>query len=356
MAVISHAVAASHSVIPLLRFVLRGLAALRGRTLSGMNPATLWDNERPTSLVELPTLARHIDIGRVFAKLENERPLGNFKALGGRVAVSRALAKHPSLPRLICASDGNHGLSVAAAAAKAGATATIYLPTSASPIRADRIESAGGEIHWINGTYDDAVSAAAAAAERGEGLLIPDTSPDPNDPVVEDVMAGYGILTQELRNQLPVHPTHLFVQAGVGGLAAAMARGLRDFMSGPRRLVIVEPGSAACVCAALTAGHPVLIAGPLQTCAEMLSCGLASASAIQILQQHDAHSILINEHQLQTTPALLSNAGGPPTTPSGAAGLAGLLHAATDPTHRANLHLTPTSTVLFIITEGPTSP
>lgn len=317
-----------------------------------MNPATLWDNDRPTSLVELPTLARQMDIGRVFAKLENERPLGNFKALGGRVAVCRALAKSASLPRLICASDGNHGLSVAAAAAKAGTKATIYLPTSASPIRADRIESVGGEIHWVDGTYDDAVSAAAAAAERGEGLLIPDTSPDPNDPVVEDVMAGYGILAEEFRNQLPVHPTHLFVQAGVGGLAAAMAHGLRDFMSDPRHLVIVEPESTACVAAALTAGHPILIPGSLETSAEMLSCGLASASAIRILKQHDAHSILVNEDQLQATPTLLHKAGGPSTTPSGAAGLAGLLHAATDRTHRSNHHLTPTSTALVIITEG----
>lgn len=321
-----------------------------------MNPATLWDNDRPTSLVELPALARQMGIGRVFAKLENERPLGNFKALGGRVAVARALAKRPSLPKLICASDGNHGLSVAAAAAKAGAKATIYLPTSASPIRADRIESVGGVIHWVNGTYDDAVSAAAAAAAHGEGLLIPDTSPDPNDPVVEDVMAGYGLITQELRTQLPAHPTHLFVQAGVGGLAAAMAHGLRDFLSDPRCFVIVEPESAACVSAALTAGHPVLIPGALYTSAEMLSCGLASASAIKILKQLDARSILVNEDQLQTTPTLLHNAGGPRTTPSGAAGLAGLLHAATDPTHRSNHHLTPTSTALVIITEGPTSP
>jgi len=320
-----------------------------------MNPATLWDNERPTSLVELPALARQMDIGRVFAKLENERPLGNFKALGGRVAVSRALAKHPSLPRLICASDGNHGLSVAAAAANAGAKATIYLPASANPIRAQRIESVGGEVRWINGTYDDAVTAAAAAAEQGEGLLIPDTSPDPNDPVVEDVMAGYGILADELRIQLPVPPTHLFVQAGVGGLAAAMARSLHDFMSDPRRIAVVEPDSAACVSAALTAGHPVLIPGTLHTSAEMLSCGLASASAIQILKQHNAHSILVTEDQLQSTPKLLLEAGGPLTTPSGATGLAGLLHAATDPTHRSHHHLTPTTPALIIITEGPTA-
>ncbi len=321
-----------------------------------MNPSTLWDNYRPTSLVELPTLARQMGIGRVFAKLENERPLGNFKALGGRVAVSRALAKRSSSPRLICASDGNHGLSVAAAAAKAGSKATIYLPNTASPIRAHRIESVGGEIHWVDGTYDDAVSAAAAAAGRGEGLLIPDTSPDPNDPVVEDVMAGYGILAEELRNQLPVHPTHLFVQAGVRGLAAAMAHGLRDFMSDPRHIAIVEPESTACVSAALTAGHPILIPGTLETSAEMLSCGLASASAIEILKQHGAHSIRVNEDQLQAAPALLHKAGGPPTTPSGAAGLAGLLHAAADSTHRSSHHLAPGSTAVVIITEGAISP
>jgi diaminopropionate ammonia-lyase len=169
-------------------------------------------------------------------------------------------------------------------------------------------------------------------------------------------MAGYGVITQELRNQLPVHPTHLFVQAGVGGLAAAMARGLRDFMSDPRRFVIIEPESAACVSAALTAGRPILIPGALETSAEMLSCGLASASAIKILKQHDAHSILVNEDQLQGAPTLLHKAGGPSTTPSGAAGLAGLLQATTDPTHCSNHHLTPTSTALVIITEGTTSP
>jgi len=318
-----------------------------------MDPATLWDDYRPTTLMELPSLARRLNIGRVFAKLENERPLGNFKALGGMVAVTRALAKHPSLQKLICASDGNHGLSVATAAVKGRVKATIYLPATVSPLRADRIKAAGGEVHRVDGTYDDAVNAAAAAAARGEGYLIPDTSPDPDDPVVKDVMAGYAVLTQELRDQLPIRPTHLFVQAGVGGLAAAMAEGLRDFMSAPRHLVIVEPESAACVSQALTAGHPVLIPGSLETSAAMLSCGLASASAIAILKQHTPHCLLLNEPQLQSAPTTLLEAGGPPTTPSGAAGLAGLLHAATIPTQ---YHLTPSSTVLIIITERSATP
>ena len=363
---------------------------------STIDPAALWDNYRPTTLLELSELARQLNVGRVFAKLENERPLGNFKAVGGMTAGLKALGGHPAaaapasqpreahasqprevhasqpaaapashpvaapappgpMPTLICASEGNHGLSVAAAAARAGTKATIYLPSNANPIRADRIKAIGGEIHWIDGTYDDAVEAAAAAAARGEGLLIPDTSPDPNDPVVKDVMTGYGLISQELRSQLPVRPTHLFVQAGVGGLASAVVDGLHDFMSAPHRILIVEPASAACVSQALAAGHPVLIPGSLHTSAEMLACGLASAPAIEILKQHNVHSLLVNEDHLQAAPVTLQTAGGPPTTPSGAAGLAGLLYACTDPAHRANHHLTPTSTVLLIITEAAAS-
>src|SRR4051794_21207816 len=110
---------------------------------STLDPAALWDNYRPTTLLELSDLARQLNVGRLFAKLENERPLGNFKAVGGMTAGLKALAGDPAspgpLPTLICASEGNHGLSVAAAAARVGAKAIIYLPSNAKPIRADRI-------------------------------------------------------------------------------------------------------------------------------------------------------------------------------------------------------------------------
>ncbi|MEP7246175.1 MAG: pyridoxal-phosphate dependent enzyme, partial [Gammaproteobacteria bacterium] len=169
--------------------------------------AHIWQDYRPTGLIELPSLALRANVARVFVKSENERPLGNFKVLGGMVAGLRALARaagavtlsdlssnrisRESLPQLICASDGNHGLSVAAAAQRAGSGASIYLAVGVSRVRADRIEALGGKIIWTSGTYDDAVRKAAAAAARGEGLLISDTSTDPNDSVVKDVMAGY---------------------------------------------------------------------------------------------------------------------------------------------------------------------
>lgn len=340
------------------------------------DPALLWHDDRPTPLIELPALARKANVGRVFAKLEGERPLGNFKVLGGMTAGLRALARaagttsprgpglrrdhRTSLPRLICASDGNHGLAVAAAAERAGARASIYLPHGVSPARAARIEARGGEIVWISGTYDDAVQAAAIAAAQGAGLLIPDTTSDPHDAVVKDVIAGYGLLTCELvaqlRDVMKEQPSHLFVQAGVGGLAAAMAIGLHDAMREPRRLLVVEPEAAGCVARALALGHPARIEGDLHTCADMLSCGLASAPALEVLLRHDARAILVGEDALQAAVGTLHSAGGPPSTPSGAAGLAGLLQVAAHPALRAGHRLDADSTVLLVISEGALDP
>lgn len=340
--------------------------------VAALEATDIWEDYRPTTLLELPLLARLTKVGRVFAKLENERPLGNFKVLGGMVAGLRALARaagvaalrdldssdmrRHSLPRLICASDGNHGLAVAAAAKRAGTRSSIYLPANISRARVDRIEACGADVVLINGTYDDAVREAAAAAARGTGILIADTSSDPDDAVVADVMAGYALLAQELsvqcRNDVAHCPGHLFVQAGVGGLAAALAEGLRDSMREPRKILVVEPESAACVASALAAGHSVRIAGDLRTSAGMLSCGLASAPALRILQRYDARSVVVGEDELQNAVDTLRRSGGPDTTPSGAAGLAGLLHVAARPGLRAAHQLDAGSNVLLVVTEG----
>jgi diaminopropionate ammonia-lyase len=334
----------------------------------------LWPHYAPTPLLDLPRLAAHCRVAQVVLKDEGKRPLGSFKALGGTYAGLRALARsmrlpdikalvrgkeaQDALPRLLCASDGNHGLAVAAAAELAGAPARVYLHTAVPPARAERIAARGAEIVRVNGTYDDAVDAAAAAAGRGEGLLISDTSPEENDPVVADVMAGYGLMAEETVSQLramgDMRPTHLFVQAGVGGLAAALAEGVWHQMAVARRIVVVEPEKAACVGMALKRGNPVRLPGDLQSSAEMLSCGVASAPALKILLRHRAMPIAVSEAALADAVRVLSACGGPATTASGAAGLAGLLTAAPGSSPRGSeLGVDGNSRILLIATEGP---
>ena len=368
----------------------RADTAERGRDIA-LDVADIWPDYQPTRLIELPALARATRVGRVLVKLESERPLGNFKALGGMVASLRALARltgvarlsdlrgaaaaidqqpgdgnersagassgglhsgqrpHVArLPPLVCASSGNHGLSVAAAARWVGMGATVFMAESANPARAARIETLGARVIWTPGTYDDAVDQAA----ESDGFLIADTSPDADDPVVRDVLEGYQLICRELAMQLgndtEQRPTHLFVQAGVGGLAAALTAGLRTSMRGSQRVLVVEPESAACVSLALAAGRPVHIPGSLHTRAEMLACALASAPALKILRDHGAGSVWVSETLLQQATTQL----GLSTTASGAAGLAGLLHVSSNADLRELHQLTEDSCVLLIVTEG----
>ncbi|GAB1489948.1 diaminopropionate ammonia-lyase [Opitutaceae bacterium] len=336
--------------------------------------APLWPGLSPTPLVKLPRLAELSGVAEVWAKDESRRPLRNFKSLGGVYASLRALVRHlgatdiealldpqrpaRALPALLCASDGNHGLAVAAGAQIAGAPARVFLPAAVPPLREARIRRRGAEIVRIAGTYDDAVAAAFAAATRGEGLLIADTSMDPADPVVADVMAGYGVMAEEILQQLSEvpagqRPTHLFVQAGVGGLGAALAERLVAHLDAPARIVVVEPDQAACVAPALASGRIERIAGDLDTAAGMLSCGEASAPAVARLRAVGASSVVVSEALLAAAVAQLAEHGGPASTESGASGLAGLLSVRPGSAGAEAHGLTASSRVLLIVTEGP---
>src|SRR5476651_1580541 len=148
----------------------------------------------PTPLLALPGLASALGLANIWVKQEGLRPLGSFKSLGGVYAGLRGLARaagipvadlldsqreQRKLPRLICASDGNHGLAVATAARLAGAQARVFLPSIVPEDRVARILAKGAEVVRVKGTYDEAVRAAAESAGSDGGLLIADTSLDP---------------------------------------------------------------------------------------------------------------------------------------------------------------------------------
>jgi diaminopropionate ammonia-lyase len=322
-----------------------------------------------TPLLDLRSLATRLGFAQILAKDEGQRMLGSFKSLGGTYAGLRALARfagkdiaelldpatRPRLPALICASDGNHGLAVASAARFAGASARIFLHSRVPAVRARRIEMQGAEIVWIDGTYDDAVDAAAKAGRAGAGILIADTTDASDDPVVADVMAGYGVVAAEIRRQVAAaghqRPTHVFVQAGVGGLACAMGEGLTTWMAPPAGLIVVEPEKSACVAAALEQDRIVRIPGDLETAAEMLSCGEASAPATMVLRRLGARVVTVDEDTLEQAPGVMREHGGPASTASGAAGLAGLLRLAADG-GTAGFGLGASSRILIVVTEA----
>jgi diaminopropionate ammonia-lyase len=260
-----------------------------------------------------------------------------------------------------CATDGNHGRSVAFGARRHGCRCVVYMHEHAPQDKAAAIEALGAHVVRTHGNYDDSVRIARAAGAQANWLLVPDTSNDPDDPLPRRVMQGYGVITLELLEQLPLAPTHVFVQAGVGGLAAAMAATLAEAYGTARPLlVVVEPERAACVFASAAAGRPTAVTGSLETAMAMLSCGEVSPIAWRILERRaDAFITIDDAAAVEWTRRLRAGdgAGDQGTAPldvgvSGAAGLAGLQCVLAEDAAKRELQLDAESRVVVIGTEA----
>ncbi len=320
-----------------------------------------WQGYRPTPLVDLPKLAAQLGLGRIWFKDEGQRfQLKSFKALGGPYAIARIVAREGASPdrTFASATDGNHGRAVAWGAARAGCRSVIFVPAAVSDGRVAAIAAFGAKVIRTSGTYDEAVAECAATARREGWTVIADTSEDPEAEVPALVMEGYMVSAAEAADQVADVPTHVFVQAGVGGLAAAVAAHFDDRWGTDRpRLVIVEPETAACLMLAAETGRAAQVAGDLETVMGGLSCGIVSAPAWRVLDTAADVFLAIEDARAVEAMRVLAD-GEPPVVAgeSGAAGLGALLAVAAEEGGRRQLGLDATSRVLLFGTEGDTDP
>ena len=321
-----------------------------------------WPEHRATPLARLPGAALRAGVHEVMYKDESERfGVGTFKAAGAAWAVAAALEESGRVgdPGVVfaCATDGNHGRAVAWAARRFGCQAVVYLPHHALPERERRIRSLGARVIHVDGDYDEAVTRGAADAARNGWLLVSDTSDAPADEGNLRVLAGYALIVEELLDALANEPapTHVFLQAGVGTLAAGIiAQLVRRLGQSAPRFVIVEPASAACVLRSLAADDRIDVAGPLDSAMDCLAAGRVSATAWPLLRAWaDAATAIDDDASTRVVAELRSGQLGAPvsTAPSGAAGLAGLLELCADEDARASLELSDAARVVVIGTE-----
>ncbi|MBZ9817716.1 MULTISPECIES: diaminopropionate ammonia-lyase [unclassified Mesorhizobium] len=342
------------------------------------------DNHAETPLHALPALAGELGIGALHVKDEGKRlGLGSFKALGGAYAVmhlvleqagrqlGRAVAVEdlhkPEVKAMAgqmtfaCATDGNHGRSVAQGAGLVGARSVIFVHSGVSNERVAAIARFGAEMVRVAGDYDQSVrEAARVAAERG-WTVVSDTSWPGYERIPGLVMQGYTVTVREALKRLPEPPTHVFLQAGVGGFAAAVGGHLAIMLGEDRpKAIVVEPARAACVYETAKAGRPVTIAHSKPTVMAMLECYEPSLVAWRVLSRiGDAFMTVDEEDAVAVMNRLARPAGNDPAIvsgESGGAGLAGLIRAAADKTMRAALGLDGNSRVLIINSEGATDP
>lgn len=322
-----------------------------------------WSNYAPSPVRSLTGLAGKLGLQQIQYKDESARlGQGSFKILGGAYAATIRLRdiQQPERVTLCCATDGNHGRSVAYAAQRHGCRCVVFMHEHASAAKAHAIEALGAQVVRVPGNYDDSVNHASATAEREGWLLIADTSADEQDPTTRLVMQGYGVMVLEILEQLrdEAPPTHVMLQAGVGALAAGVA-GLFAELYGERRprIIVVEPDSAACLLASALHGAPCKVAGDLVTVMDMLSAGEVSPVAWPILQRRvDAFVSISDAAALATTKALSAEPLSLNVGVSGAAGVAGLVELVSHSGIAAALGLDVNARVLAFGTEELTRP
>lgn len=344
-----------------------------------------WPGYAVTRLCALPALARTAGVASIHYKDEGSRfGLGSFKGLGGAYAVARLLCRElgqrlkrnvnpadlqndPVLRQacaditVTCATDGNHGRSVAWGAQMLGCRCVIYIHATVSEGRKDAIERYGAQVVRTNGNYDESVQQADRDAKANGWFVISDTSYPGYMDVPRDVMQGYQLMVHEAVCAQPQWPTHVFVQAGVGGFAAAVCAYFWERSTEQRPVfVVVEPERADCLLQSVRAGEVTAVKGDLDTLMAGLACGEVSLLAWQILATGaNAFCSIPDAAAVDTMRLLASPQGGDPVIVAGesaVAGLAAALLTAQDSAARSALGLGPDSRVLLFGSEGDTDP
>lgn len=333
----------------------------------------------------LPGLAAVLGIASLSVKDESKRSsLGSFKALGAPNAlIDLVLRRWPAKGwsardlfagrhadalkdfTVISATDGNHGRALAAAAQSLGCRCAIVLHAKVSAEREQAIAAFGAEIVRIAGNYDASVAEAARLAASNGWEVVSDTSYEGYEEVPRDVMQGYGVLAEELLEHA-VHTrvcpwTHVFVQGGVGGLAAGIVSHFWECFGARRpRFVVVEPEQADCLFQSAVQGRPALALGSVDSVMAGLACGETSPLAWRFLQP--AVDVFLTVSDAQAVEAMRVLAAGRygdiplVAGESGVAGLAGLQALLEQPAWREAAGVAAHSRVLLISTEGATAP
>lgn len=319
-----------------------------------------WPEYAPTPLVDLAEIAAGAGLAALRLKDEAGRfGLGSFKALGGAYAVGNVVrnerARGADAITVTCATDGNHGRAVAWGAQRCNCRCVIFVHATVSQGRVDAIARYGAEVRRVPGTYDDAVRACAKQAEAKGWFVVSDTSWTGYTDVPRDVMQGYRLMADEAADQWSgPPPTHVFVQGGVGGVAAAVSVHCRARFDPPPALIVVEPDRAACLLASAELGEATSIPGDLDTIMAGLACGEPSLLAWQELDRAATAFMAVPDEAAIACMRLLADQG-IVSGESGVAGLTGCLLAAADPAARETLGLDG-ARVLAFSTEGATDP
>ena len=265
-----------------------------------------WGTYKPTPLIELDKLSSYLNINKIYYKDEGFRfDLKSFKALGGAFAVNK-IVKETKAKTVSTATAGNHGRSVAWGAQRLGIKCKIFISEFVSEDRAEAMRNLGADVIRVKGNYDASLKECINQSKKNQWEIVQDVSWEGYKTVPRYIMAGYTIMIKEIFDKIKNEKiSHVFLQAGVGGMAAATIAGFAKYSNNLPCFITVEPKDAECVLQSIKNKKPTSINIQKESIMGGMSCGDVSSLAWEILKHSTNYSISISDEAVATTVALL---------------------------------------------------
>ena len=320
------------------------------KTISG------WKGYEPTPLISLHKLSRKLKLNNIFYKDESKRfHLKSFKALGGAYAVEKATIDNKNLT-VTTATAGNHGRSVAWGAQRLGLNCKIFISEYVSEARANSMRNLDAEVIRVNGNYEKSLEECVTQANKNGWEIIQDVAWENYETVPKLTMAGYSVMIKEISNQTNQYITHVFLQAGVGGMASGAIAGIAKYFKRIPKIIIVEPENADCVLKSIDKGSLQKVDIKKESIMGGMSCGEVSLVPWKILKESVDICTSISDENVDLTISMLKNkilsdeeiVGGECSTP----GIISLIACSEDSEIKKNLGLEESSNILVIGCEG----
>ncbi len=318
-----------------------------------------WDGYTPTPLLLLNKLSKELNLNKIYYKDESKRfDLKSFKALGGAYAVEKITKGNKEII-VSTATAGNHGRSVAWGARKLGLKCKIFISEHVSDGRSKAIEKLGADVVKVKGNYENSLLECIKQSTENNWQIIQDVAWKDYMLVPTLNMAGYTVMMKEIIDQIKnENITHVFLQAGVGGMAGAMIAGAARYLKNIPKMIIVEPDSAACVMESIKTGKIEKINITRESIMGGMSCSEPSLVPWKILKSSVNSCISLPDDDIGKAMKLFANKSfgedkiiaGENSVP----GVISLIASCNDQDVKNKLGLDSASNVLLIGCEGDT--
>ena len=318
-----------------------------------------WEHYSPTPLIELNKLSKELNLNKIFYKDESKRfNLKSFKALGGAYAVEKITKGNKDII-VATATAGNHGRSVAWGAKRLGLKCKIFISEYVSDARGQAMAKLGADIIKVKGNYENSLIECIKQSTENNWQIVQDVAWENYKIVPKYTMAGYAVMMKEIINQIDQNKiSHIILQAGVGGMAAAMIAGIARYLENIPITLIVEPDSAACVMESIKSGKIEKIDIKRESLMGGMSCGEVSLVPWEILKNSVKFCISLPDDDIAKTMKFLGNCSFSEEKiiagENSAPGVIGLIVSCENNKIREKLKLNSNSNILVIGCEGDT--